>query len=329
MVGEAGLAARDARPRPRQTEARRRHRAGGHPGSGHGSRCHGPHPERDRAGPRQDAPARTATMALMQSASGAHDPRWGGALPHHGVPSGPAHDAVRRPGDRNPRIIVLRRKGRPFADTGGACRAVIGCALAGGRVGDCDRRVRTGCRGSDGVSGAAATDHPSGALGPNPQANDLRGEGTSRSPGSQVTAGLPTSRARSPRGRSASRLAQKFRQLGKDVMRCWSIDEGGERDQAACRSRPASPCSLHVRRDRSGSRRNPHYIRAAGRVVGRDRVAPAVSQHHGQRAGAGVRARHSVLAAFAARPAQAVAPEASRRALNKRSGHPGGGKRAI
>ena len=93
-------------------------------------------------------------------------------------------------------------------------------------------------------------------------------------------------------------------------------------NQAACRSRPASPCFLHVRRDRSGSRRNPHYIRAAGRVVGRDRVAPAVSRHHGQRAGAGVRARHSVLAAFAATPAQAVAPEASRRALNKRSGPP-------
>jgi hypothetical protein len=28
---------------------------------------------------------------------------------------------------------VLRRKGRTFADAGGACRAVIGCALAGVR----------------------------------------------------------------------------------------------------------------------------------------------------------------------------------------------------
>jgi hypothetical protein len=76
VLGEAGLAAHDARPRPRQTEARRRHPAGGHPGARQGSLRHGPHPERDRAGPRQDARARTATMALMQSAIGAHDPRW-------------------------------------------------------------------------------------------------------------------------------------------------------------------------------------------------------------------------------------------------------------
>ena len=76
MLGEAGLAAHDARPRPRQTEARRRHPAGGHPGARQGSLRHGPHLERDRAGPRQDAPARTATMVLMQSAIGAHDPRW-------------------------------------------------------------------------------------------------------------------------------------------------------------------------------------------------------------------------------------------------------------
>jgi hypothetical protein len=34
---------------------------------------------------------------------------------------------------------VLRRKGRTFADAGGTCRAVIGCALAGGGAGDCDR----------------------------------------------------------------------------------------------------------------------------------------------------------------------------------------------
>ena len=66
---------------------------------------------------------------------GAHDPRW------------PAHcritgcQVVRGMtlfGNRSPRIVVLRRKGRTFADAGGACRAVIGCALAGG-AGDCDR----------------------------------------------------------------------------------------------------------------------------------------------------------------------------------------------
>ena len=41
----------------------------------------------------------------MQSAIGAHDPRWA----EHCRITG----AVRRPGDRNPRIIVLRRKGGP------------------------------------------------------------------------------------------------------------------------------------------------------------------------------------------------------------------------
>ena len=37
--------------------------------------------------------------------------------------------------NRSPRIVALRRKGRTFADAGGACRAVIGCALAGGAGG--------------------------------------------------------------------------------------------------------------------------------------------------------------------------------------------------
>ena len=79
--------------------------------------------------------AHAARMALAQPAIGAHDPRW------------PAHcritgcQVVRGMtlfDNRSPRIVVLRRKGRTFADAGGACRAVIGCALAGG-AGDCDR----------------------------------------------------------------------------------------------------------------------------------------------------------------------------------------------
>ena len=132
--------------------------------------------------------------------------------------------------------------------------------------------------------------------------------------------------------------------LSSSMMTCWHLPSGGEqvrpgiqavgercrrgagvpvrreRYQAACRSRPASPCSLHVRRDRSGSRCNPRYIRAARRVVGRDRVAPAVPRHHGQRSSAGVCARHSGLAAVAATPARAVAPKASPGSLIKRSG---------
>ena len=135
MLGEAGLAAHDARPKPRQTEARRRHRAGGHPGSGHGSLRHGPHVERGRAGPRQDAPGthcqddtRAAPMSPVtragQRPAASRGAKWSGGM--------------RLFGDRNPRIVVLRREGRTFADAGGACRAVIRCALAGG-AGNCDR----------------------------------------------------------------------------------------------------------------------------------------------------------------------------------------------
>jgi hypothetical protein len=68
VLGEAGLAAHDARPRPRQTEARRRHPAGGHPGARQGSLRH----------PSETAPGRVRMRlhALhMQSAIGAHDPR--------------------------------------------------------------------------------------------------------------------------------------------------------------------------------------------------------------------------------------------------------------
>jgi hypothetical protein len=72
VLGEAGLAARDARPRPRQTEARRRHRAGGHPGSEQGSRRHGP-PPIARPGPAASGQDAAARMALAQPAIAAHD----------------------------------------------------------------------------------------------------------------------------------------------------------------------------------------------------------------------------------------------------------------
>ena len=116
MLGEAGLAAHDARPRPRQTEARRRHPAGGHPGAGQGSLRHGPHPDREAVPGRvRMRLAHAARMVLMQSAIGAHDPL-AGALPHHGVPSGPAHDAVRQPEPQDRRAAPegadLRRRWR-------------------------------------------------------------------------------------------------------------------------------------------------------------------------------------------------------------------------
>jgi hypothetical protein len=251
VLGEAGLAARDARPRPRQPEARRRHPAGGHPGSGQGSRRHGPHPERDRAVPRQDAAAHAAGMALAQAAFGAHDPRW------------PAHcritacQAVRMD---NPscRIVVLRRKGRTFADVGGVCRAVIRCAAAGG-AGRMQPAASGPAAGAQAgflavlrlIIGLARQGH-------NPQVDDPRGT---------------TDRRRRP-GQCAELV---------------------DRVRTACRSRPVSSCCVDVRRLRSGSRRNPHRIRATGGVVGRRRVAPAVPGRDRHRAGAGVRPGHRRL----------------------------------
>jgi hypothetical protein len=83
---------------------------------------------------------------------------------------------------------------------------------------------------------------------------------------------------------------------------------------AACRSRPASPCFGDVRRFRGRSRCDPRRIRAARRVVGRDRVAAPVPRYHRQPAGAGVRARHRRLEAAAATPCQAAsAPGALKR----------------
>ena len=88
----------------------------------------------------------------------------------------------------------------------------------------------------------------------------------------------------------------------------------------ACRSRLATPCSLHVRRHRSGSRRDPRCVRAERRAIGCDRVAPAVSRHHEQPAGAGVCPRHCRMDAVAASTAQAASGPAP--GALKRSGPP-------
>ena len=86
--------------------------------------------EKPRAGPRQDTAAytlpgwrsRSPLLAPMKRASqhqgGA---KWSGGMTLFG--------------NRSPRTVVLRRKRRTFADAGGACRAVIGCILAGGAGG--------------------------------------------------------------------------------------------------------------------------------------------------------------------------------------------------
>ena len=117
MLGEAGLAAHDARPRPRQTEARRRHPAGGHPGAGQGSRRHGPHPDREAVPGRvRMRLAHAARMALAQPAYGAHDPRWPAHCRITGCQVVRAYDAARQPEPQDRRAAPegadLRRRRR-------------------------------------------------------------------------------------------------------------------------------------------------------------------------------------------------------------------------
>ena len=76
---------------------------------------------------------------------------------------------------------------------------------------------------------------------------------------------------------------------------------------SACRPHPACPRAADVRRHRGGSRCDPRRLRAARRVLGRGRAAPAVPRHHRQRAGAGVRPDHRRLEAAPAGEADAEA----------------------
>jgi hypothetical protein len=181
VLGEAGLAARDARPRPRQTEARRRHPAGGYPDRACEPAPWPIPPSPGRAVPRSRCGWHTARTALAQRAYVAQDPRRPAPCRINGVPGGPG---MTLPNNRCRRIVVLRRRRRTFADVPGARRAVIGHELQAHGI--ATGHVRTGFRGSSGVSGAALTDHPSGTPGPKPQVNDPRG----------ATDGLGRSRAR-------------------------------------------------------------------------------------------------------------------------------------
>jgi hypothetical protein len=132
VLGEAGLAARDARPRPRQPEARRRHRAGGQPGGRTGEPV--PWPTSIEAVPcrvrmrlhtlpgwhSRSPPLAPMTRAGRSTAASLGVPKWSGG-----------YDAVRQPEPQDrraaPQGADLRRPG--------ACRAMIGCALAGGAGG--------------------------------------------------------------------------------------------------------------------------------------------------------------------------------------------------
>ena len=95
MLGEAGLAAHDARPRPRQTEARRRHPAGGHPGGRTGEPAPWPTPRsRDRARPRQDAAGTRCQDGARAARHWRHNPRWAEHRRITGWPSGPGRCSV-------------------------------------------------------------------------------------------------------------------------------------------------------------------------------------------------------------------------------------------
>jgi hypothetical protein len=105
---------------------------------------------------------RSAPMSLMTRAAS--------ALLHHRVP-GAGGRGMTLFDDRSPRIVVLRRKGRTFADARGVCRAAIGCALAGGAGGLRPAASGPAAGGSGEVSGGASTDHPP-APDHNPQVDD-------------------------------------------------------------------------------------------------------------------------------------------------------------
>ena len=169
MLGEAGLAAHDARPRPRQTEARRRRPVGGHPGSGHGSRRHGPHPDREAVPCRVRMwLAHAAGMALVQPSYGAGDPRWAEHCRFT------ACQVVRRmmlfgdPATGTLGSLCCVGRGGPSPTPEVLVARWSGARWQAAALGIATGRVRTGCGGSDGVSCAASTDHPSGTLGPNP-----------------------------------------------------------------------------------------------------------------------------------------------------------------
>jgi hypothetical protein len=156
VLGEAGLAARDARPRPRQTEARRRHRAGGQPGAGQGERRPWPTPQsRGRAGPRQDAldvagmvlaqPPLAPMTRVGQRTAASRGAKWSG------------YDAVRQTEPQDHRAAP---EGRAFANAGVLPRGDR-VRVGRRRWGIATGRVRTGCRCSGGVYGCVR-DHPPG-----------------------------------------------------------------------------------------------------------------------------------------------------------------------
>ena len=104
--------------------------------------------------------------------------------------------------------------------------------------------------------------------------------------------------------RVAARLRRQGREGGAD--RPTSRGRAAARCGGSCcwasQQALAFPCSSDVRRHRGGCRCDPR----PGRIRGRGRAAPAVSGHHRQRAGAGVRPHHRRLEAAAAATGEAV-----------------------
>ena len=149
MLGEAGLAAHDARPRPRTNRGEAPAQGRRTPGASAWEPARGPQPSREAGvGPRQDAAGtrrQDGTRAYV-----AHDPA---SAPR--ITRCQAGRGVTLLDDRHPRIVVLRRTGRICANAAGACRAVIGMCWQAG-PGIATGRVRTGCRGSGGDSAGAS-----------------------------------------------------------------------------------------------------------------------------------------------------------------------------
>ena len=116
MLGEAGLAAHDARPRPRQTEARRRHRQADARGQGMGA-CATAHTSSEAVpGHVRMRLARTARMTLAQRAYVAHDPRRPAPCRITGCQVVRGDEAVRRPKPQDrraaPEAVDFRRRWR-------------------------------------------------------------------------------------------------------------------------------------------------------------------------------------------------------------------------
>ena len=202
--------------------------------------------------------ARAARMALAQPAIGAHDPRW----PAHCRITG--RQVVRGMmllDNRSPGIVVLRRKGRnsPTLEVlSHGDRVRVGGRRWGLRPPASGATAEVSC----GVCGGLSTGHPSSRPGHSPQVHYPY-----RRPPAEVFGRL------SARGRSAFHARLIAHSSGLTGV---SADQplpvtASVTMICRCSSCPKPEAAAIL-----------HRIRAARRVVGRDRVAAPVPRYHGQ-----------------------------------------------